>query len=155
MNTKAAIGLLAAVIILGGAFFFTHRAAAPAPVLVAPLASTTDTIPTPSTATPTTPIKAPEAPTKAPTGKKHIGAFDSATFTTASAHPRITGTANVSEVQVVIINSEGVGIVGGMHVPVVDGHWQFISTLALKPGTYTLQLGGVDTLVSATLVVTP
>ncbi len=99
------------------------------------------------------PVSAP-APKLSVPAKKLTGAFDSTTFTTTSTNPRITGTANTKEVQVVVINAAGVGIVGGMQVPVTNGHWEFISSLKLAPGTYELQLGGVDPIMTATLVLT-
>lgn len=151
MNTKLALGLVAATIILAGAFFFSHKAGAPAPIILTPVATTTPTNTPATTSVPvaSTPVKQP-----ASSVKKLVGAFDSKIFTTTSSNPRVTGTANVQEVQVVVIDSAGVGIVGGMHIPVVNGRWEFVSSRALAPGSYDLQLGGIDTIGTAKLVVT-
>jgi hypothetical protein len=157
MNTKVAIGLVAAVIILGGVFFFTHTVTAPAALpetagatTTAPVSSSSPVI-TPG-APSATPAAAPSASQSAK-GVKHVAAFDMPHMVVATGRPKITGTANVKEIQVVIVNSQGVGIVGGMTVPVVAGHWQFTTPLALKPGSYTVQIGGVDDIVTGTLTV--
>jgi hypothetical protein len=155
MNTKAAIGIVAALIVIAGAFYyFSRTGGAPAPAPAEPVATTSEPITVnPGTAAPAAPAPAVTAAKPATSKQKGVGSFSTATFTASSAHPHITGSANVPEVQIVVVNAEGVGIVGGMHVPVVGGHFDFVPSVALKPGTYTLQLGGIDAIASATLVV--
>lgn len=154
MNTKAAIGLVAAIIVLAGAFFITHRTEAPA--AFAPEATTTPVV-TPTGSS--TPIKAlPGVPNvtqtavvtpgAAPSGPKkaaRIANYDTSSLTSTSAHPVITGTANVSTVGIVLIDPKGVGIAGSSDIPVVNGHWSFPVPQALKSGSYTVHLIGGDT----------
>ncbi len=150
MNKKAIIGLVAAIVILGGAFLFTQKAAAPVPEALAPAATST----TPTSTPTVTPVQPTAGEVSAPAAVPHTAALDTPAMVTSSRNPKITGTAkNVSSVQVIIVNSAGVGIVGGMAVPVVNGKWSFTTSKALVPGSYTVQVGGVDEIITGTLTV--
>ena len=80
--------------------------------------------------------------------------FDAPTILSAAARPIVTGTANVDHVGLIIVDSAGVGLSGSWEIPVQDGHWKYVSTIALKPGSYTLQLIGGEAIVIAGLTVT-
>jgi hypothetical protein len=155
MNTKVAIGLVAAIIILGAAFLFTHHA--PAPAVFTPTASTTPMATTttsgvaPLHVAPTTPTT-PAAPVVSKKPARNAS-YDTSSLSSTSAHPVITGTANVSAVAMVVDDPSGVGIVGSSDIPVVNGHWSFAIPVSLKSGTYRLHLIGGDVEDMASLVV--
>ncbi len=142
MNNKAALGLVAAIIILVGAFFILNRPVTTPVNLTQTATSTmaTSTKPT-SLGTPIAPVASPHGPSPQP---KRVTAFDALTLTSNAPRPVVTGTANVMEVAMVLDDPNGVGIEGVSHIPVVKGHWFFVPTQMLPPGTYTLHLVGGD-----------
>ncbi len=162
MNNKVAIGLVAAIIVLAGAYFVLNRPTAPSaftPTDSTETATTTNTpsasAPLPAKESPTTPapIKGVSiTPTTKP-GFTPVVAFDATSLISGASRPMITGTANIKGVAIVIDNPQGVGIAGSFEIPVENGHWSYAAPQALQPGLYTVHLiGGVKTL-DATLVV--
>lgn len=163
MNNKVAIGLVAAIIILAGAYFVFNRPVAPSAFTPTPApAEATSTTPAPTKSVPATAQSATgvagavKTPTIAPvvhSGVTPVVAFDAASLISGASRPMITGTANVKGVAIVIDNPQGVGIAGSFEIPVENGHWSYAAPQALKPGLYTVHLiGGVKT-IDATLVV--
>ena len=154
MNTKVAVGLVGAVILVVVGYFLANRPVAP----IAPQTTGTST------------TTASEQVIGAPTSLAGVGAdaqhasapktsapkitvgsglyvrFDSYNMVTGSDHPSYTGTANVPKVTIVVVNSAGVGIAGSQDIPVIDGKWEYSAPPALAPGTYTIQLSffGLD-----------
>lgn len=160
MNNKAAIGLVAGIIVLALAYFVLNRPTSEPTGL--PVATTTPTAATTSATAPgATGIAAPVRSTPS-TGIQiqseaarptRIVAFDTASLTSTATRPRVTGTANVTSVALVFENAEGVGIASSSNIPVVAGRWSYAAPQALKPGTYTLHLIGGESTVIAKLVV--
>jgi hypothetical protein len=160
MNTKVALGLLAgAIVLMVGYFFFV------APTM-APSETATTTVPSFATST----IKGAIQPsgsvapgskgatltTGTPTqvsvkGTVHI---DEATLTSSDAYPKLTGTSNVSVVGIVISDHNGTGIVGAGEIPVVNGHWEYLCSVALQPGTYYVAVSAGATNDTQKLVIT-
>ncbi|MDB5195585.1 MAG: hypothetical protein JWO84_769 [Parcubacteria group bacterium] len=152
MNNKAAIGLVAAIIILVGAFFLFNKPVT-APVVLtqtattSPTASSTPTV-TPVSAIPTTthvPAASPSMQVISQHQTPRITAVDTASLTSSAPRPIVTGTANVKSIGIVLDNPAGVGIEGASNIPVTNGHWTFAPAQALPPGTYTLHIIGGDT----------
>lgn len=165
MNNKVAIGLVAAIIVIGVAFvaFQKHLPeTVQIPLGNTPAATTTE--PAPEATNTSSPAATSGATTPAPSQGPvvtqvsstpvRLATFDQLTFTTSSTHPVVTGKANVKTVGIVLDDPKGVGIAGSFEIPVEEGHWSFSVPQALKPGTYTLHLIGGDNKVDAKLVVT-
>ena len=159
MNTKTAIGIIIAIVILVGAFFLLHKPVA-APAL--PPAAVGTSTPTQGAPT-TTPLSAiptassdPHKPSVTVGTPKPVlmAAFDQGSLVSTSMHPALSGTANTNRVGIVVDNAQGVGIVGSSDVPVANGKWSYTVPLGLNPGTYTVHLLGGDKEVKAQLVVT-
>jgi hypothetical protein len=172
MNNKTAIGLVAAIIILVGAYVVFNKPVQP-PAILPPTASSTSTGPsasttltlTPLSAIPTTPIAGTHRPSvqvatdpqpkKIPAGQpKPIVTVDTASLTASTARPVITGTANVKVIGYVLDDPAGVGIAGSSDITVENGRWSFVPPQALKTGIYTLHLIGGDTTLNTKLHVT-
>lgn len=161
MNNKVAIGLVAAVILIGIAFaYFNSAPSASAPLTATSttqVATTTAVVPsaaapkiTPAASSTTVAPK-----TDAPVVKKtnRVVTLDAGSLITSTNRPTLTGTANVSGVAIVIDNPEGVGIAGSWEIPVTGGKWSYTPPQALKPGTYTVHLLGADAEVTSKLVI--
>jgi hypothetical protein len=166
MNMKAVLGLLAAIIVLVGAFFFANHKAA-APVVVPTATSTLATTTAPATSSPSSAVKPTFPAAPAPATKPQatqtgvvrvpkVVTVNASSLTTTNPRPTISGTAstNVTSVGYVLDNPDGVGIAGSYDIPVVQGAWQFTAPQMLKPGSYTLHILGGDAVQVRTLVVT-
>lgn len=153
MKNNVLIGVVALIIVLGGAYLLLRPQSVPAPVTEQEVVAATTT---------------PEAPEKATTKKSEptfvVGpttktvvaakaAFDKSTITTTDNYPTVTGTANVPEVGIIINNSKGEGLVGTGEIKVENGHWTYSSSVRLPAGTYTLVLFGGAKVMNAQLVV--
>jgi hypothetical protein len=164
MNTKAAIGLVAAVIIFVGAFFLFNRHVE-APVVLTQTASSTAATSSASALPTITPLPgiqvAPSAGTHGPTIRagtptpiKQVIHVDASSLTSSASRPLITGTANIPNIGFILYSPEGVGMAGSSHVEVTNGHWSFAAPQLLSPGTYTLDLIGGDATLTVKLTVT-
>ncbi len=151
MNTKVALGMITALLIIVAASFFFLRPAF-APMTAEPTQQNSAATTSQVTATGTQPTFVIGTTTKKSVFSVH---FDPQSLISTSAYPTITGTANVSKIAIVINNSDGVGIVGAADVPVVKGRWSYSDSVALVPGTYQVVVAGEDASVAATLVVKP
>jgi uncharacterized Zn-binding protein involved in type VI secretion len=151
MNNKTAIGLVAAVIIIGIAIFALQKHV-PETIQI-PLGNTpaeTGASTTPSVATTTaTPMPNSGKPVvqqtgveQAPVRKGSTTTIDQSSLVAVNGRATITGTANVSLVAIVVENPEGVGITGSYDIPVEKGHWSFTIPQRLKPGMYTVTVIG-------------
>lgn len=149
MNTKVTYGLVALAVVAGAVFFYLRHTPATLP---APLPEPAATSTQPTLGDSATTVPRPVASTTKPRVAL-VSDFDPSTLTSTSNHPIITGTANVPTVQLVINNDKGVGLVGGMHIPVKDGHWSYACPISLAPGTYRLLLVGGDLPTLANLII--
>lgn len=165
MNNRTAIGLVAAIIIVGLLIFLFGRHV-PQTVQL-PLGTTAPSTETATSAPPVaTPAAKPAAPSVAATkpasaptsgikvSAPKITAFDESSLTSSASRPLITGTANIKAVALVINDPSGTGIAGADYIPVENGHWSYAAPQALTPGVYTLDLIGGDSIVVAHLRVT-
>ncbi len=151
--------LLAGLAVLIGGFFVLHPSAGQA--LMPPPAPFKGTQEAASTSTS---ISLPDAPPSAPAQMqmkfgtpvmvKAFARFDTNSAVSTSAYPKITGTANVPEIGIIVNNSSGKGIVGTDKISVEGGHWSYTIPVELAPGTYTVELYGGPALVTSSLVVT-
>ena len=153
MKNNVILGVVALIIVLGGAYFLLHPQRVPAPAIEQEVVVATTTPETPQK-----PVAKKSEPTFSvgPTTKTAVSAkaaFDSNTITTTDSYPTITGTANVPEVGIIINNSKGDGLVGTGEIKVEDGHWTYSSSVPLPAGTYTLVLFGGAKVMNAQLVV--
>lgn len=165
MNNKTAIGLVVAIIVVGIALFALQKhvpATVQIPIgtttaptsLATSTTSTTGSLATPLSTTPQT-TTGPRVVTQAPIvhAPPRITAIDEASLTSSSSHVVITGTANVSAVAYVLNDPNGVGIAASDNVAVKNGHWSFAIPQALKPGRYSINLIGGDSILVKDLVV--
>lgn len=164
MNNKTAIGLVVAIIVVGIALFALQKHV-PATVQI-PIGTTTAPTSLATTSSPSTgmagslalPPVANGKPVVQQTGQTktaapRITAIDEASLTTSSAHPVITGTANISAVAYVLNDPNGVGIAGSDDIEVKNGHWSIAIPQALKPGRYSINLIGGDSILVEDLIV--
>ena len=141
MNNKIAWGIVVAVIVIVGAFLLLRPSGAPS-TATAPAQNASSTSPgsslSPSVKNntqPTITVGTSTVKTIAP-----VTSFDSKSLISTSAYPTITGTANVSQIGIIISNSKGVGVVGSSDVAVVNGHWSYADSAKLPSGSYTIIL---------------
>jgi hypothetical protein len=146
MNNKATLGLVAAIIILVGAYVLFNKPAA-APAIAPAVATSTDAAAT------TSPVSTKPLPASPATGAPAItvkpaavvpvvfvAAFDRASLTSSAARPLLTGTTNVTTVSVVLDDQNGKGMAGSSDIAAVNGHWSYSAPQLLTPGVYRVHL---------------
>ena len=155
MKNNVLIGVVALIIVLGGAYFLLQPQSVPAPVIeqevVVAATTTTPEAPQKPAAKKSEPTFSIGPTTKTVVSAK--AAFDSSTISTSDNYPTITGTANVPEVGIIINNSKGEGLVGTGEITVENGHWSYSTSVLLPPGTYIVMLYGGAKVVNAQLTV--
>ncbi len=159
MNTKVAVGLVAAIILAVVAFFIFHKG----PLAPAAFTSSAPTATTSATNSPSlAPLQASStvashpAPVQGvitPVHVVHRAAIDQSSLVSHSMNPVITGTSNLVNIGIVIDDPSGTGIIGAFSIPVVQGHWTYTVSRGLPAGLYTVHLIGNDTPVTAKLIV--
>lgn len=149
MNNRMAIGIVGGLIIV--ALFFAYatftRTSTDTPSPVSTVSTSTET--TTDTKQPSTA----QAKENISVSVGKVALFDAIDTTVSTNSPVITGVANVPKVDVIIINSEGVGLAAGRDIPVEGGRWSYSPPLLLQPGVYTVQLLGGDKATQTTLTV--
>ncbi len=160
-STTHILGGLALVVLVVVGFFLYHAGQKEAPT-TPPLSTTTvSSQPEATTSSSTTSVAKPaQQPPKQPTFTQDSPAqivasarFDTASLTSTSTYPVITGTASISEVGLVVSTMAGYGLAGAGHISVTSGHWEYPIPVPLTPGSYRLTLVGGPTDVTATLTV--
>jgi hypothetical protein len=130
MSNKIALAIVVVAIVVG---FFLLRS----PNISGPGTTSTTASSTSQKATSTQPSITVGVPVKV---LPVSAAFNSNSLISTSSYPTVSGTANVSQVGIIVNNDRGVGIVGTANVPVTGGHWIYHCSVALAPGTYTVSL---------------
>jgi hypothetical protein len=151
MQNKTLIAVVAALVLLTLGYLLISRSNNPAaaPAVAPHGALTTQAL---SKQPAVTATSGPTFKMGTPVAVPASAQFDSAEFTSTSKYPVITGTANVPKVGIIVNNAAGTGLMGS-DISVIDGHWSYRVSVALKRGTYTVVLSGGEKDASATLTV--
>ena len=157
MNIKVILGIIAAIAILVIGFFLLRPKTASAPFPASPVEQNVIASTTPETSQPQQTKSNVGTTTSALKITALIARFDAVSFFSTSTYPIISGIANTPKVGIVINGSNGKGIVGTSEIPVTRGHWSYLTSVALVPGTYTLVLfiGNTITEIAKLIVNTP
>ncbi|MEK7602024.1 MAG: Ig-like domain-containing protein [Patescibacteria group bacterium] len=160
MNTNVALGIVGGIILAVVGFFIANHPQSPEIVNTAPAMTGTSSQSGVIGAPAELGAMVPE-PTKRYTSRPAITvtsqakttSFDNPDSTTTESHPTLTGKANIKSISVIIVNSDRVGICAGWDIAVENGVWNYTAPIELKPGAYTLQLLGGDTVIETSLTV--